>query len=125
MTTNKYVRQAPKTAMAVLGISNIGTGNGVEFVVPPGSHVYGINAYVSTQFNGTTNTISASDGTTTFISAEDVKTAGVIAVDVAQKYFPNGGTIGVTLAQTGAATAGVVSVVLSYAINGADGSIQE
>lgn len=125
MTTNLYERQEPKLCQAVLEIGNIGAGNGVSFNVPPGAHVYGIAAYVSTQFNGTTNTLTLSDGTTTFISAEDVKTAGAVTVDVLQKYYPNGGTLTATMAQTGTATAGVVSLVFAYAINGTGCSIQE
>lgn len=125
MTTSVYARQSPKVCQAVLGVSNIGASNGVSFAVPPGAHVYGIAAYVGTQFNGTTDTLTVGDGTTTFISAEDIKTAGVVTVDVAQKYYPDGGTISATLAETGTTSAGAVSLVFSYAINGAIDSVQE
>jgi hypothetical protein len=95
-------RQWLLAGIADLGIANLGTGNGVEVYVPPGA-LATIAAHVVTAFDSTTATVSASDGTTTFISAEDAKAAALtnVTVDVPRKFFPNGGTITFTMAQTG------------------------
>lgn len=81
-----------------MGVANIGAGNGVSVAVPIGALVLSVGFQASVAFNGTTATVSAGDGTTTFISAENIKVTTAVAVDVASKYFPNGGTITFTAA---------------------------
>lgn len=127
MATNAYERQPAKYITVELGIANIGTGNGYTAVVPRGAQIVNIRADVSTAFNSaTTTTLSLSDGTTTFISAEDAKTAGPVTVDVASKYFPDGGTLTISMAETGAtATAGKACVSIGYTQVGNGMDIQE
>ena len=127
MATNQYERQAVKYATVELGIANIGTGNGYTINLPRGAHLVSVKADISTAFNSaTTTTLSLSDGTTTFISAEDAKTAGPITVDVGSKYFPSGGTLTVSMAETGAtATAGKGAVSVGYTQLDVCDSIQE
>lgn len=127
MATNQYERQSAKYITVELGIAHIGTGNGYTAVVPRGAQIVSIRADVSTAFNSaTTTTLSLSDGTTTFISAEDAKTAGPVTVDVASKYFPDGGTLTISMAETGAtATAGKACVSIGYTQVGNGCSIQE
>ena len=111
-------RQYPLNALCKLGIANIGAGNGFDIVLPPGTVLNFITADTLTAFDGTTNTLTVDDGTTTFIAAQDVKTAGRETVAVASKRYPNGGTIHVTMAQTGAATVGEADVQVDYVVEG-------
>jgi hypothetical protein len=108
-------------ATADLGITNIGSGNGISIAVPAGALVE-VGAHIVTAFNSaTTTTISASDGTTTFISAEDAKAAALtnVTVDVPRKFFPSGGTITFSMAETGAtATAGRAIGWVEYEVVG-------
>lgn len=127
MATNAFLRQEAKYITVPLTIANIGTGNGYTAVLPAGAQIVNIRADISTAFNSaTTTTLSLSDGTTTFISAEDAKTAGPVTVDVAGKYYPNGGTLTVSMAETGAtATAGKGCVSIGYTLVGTGCYIQE
>lgn len=128
MATRITARQWPLVALVELTIANIGTGNEVEVSVPPGAYLYDITALTVTAVNsGTTATLSASDGTSTFISAEDVKTAaGVVAVDLKQKFYPSGGVIKFSLAETGTtATAGRILATVTYGGIGRDDRHQE
>lgn len=127
MATNQYNRQPVQYITVELGIANIGTGNGYTANLPRGTHIVSVKADVSTAFNSaTTTTLSVSDGTTTFVSAEDAKTAGPMTVDVSSKYLPNGGTVTISMAETGAAaTAGKAAVSIGYTQVGNGCSIQE
>lgn len=121
-------RQLVKSGSAVLGIANIGTGNGVTFALRPGTHLLRVLVHTVTAFNSaTTTTATVGDGTTTFASAVDIKTTGSETVANAPKYYPTGGTLEVSLAETGAtATAGEVVVVYEYVIrDNGDGGIEE
>lgn len=121
-TTAVTARQYPLSAIADLGIANIGAAgvNGITINVPRGALVTNIGAVVYTPFNsGTATTLSATDGTTTFISAEDAKAAAhtVIAVDAKMKFYPNGGTITFFVAETGTtATAGRILGFVDYVV---------
>lgn len=126
-TTNIYERQSPEYAMCDLRIANIGTGNGCTVSVPAGAMVVSVGLYTVTAFNSaTTTTGTIGDGTTTYVSAQDVKTTGIETVAVAQKFYPDGGTITISLAETGAtATAGRAVGFVGYINLGRVGSIRD
>ncbi len=114
MTTKVSARQKILVALVELGIANIGAGNGYEIKLPVGALLLDAGVFADTAFDGTTNTATISDGTTTFVNAQDVKTTGEETVAVDKKYYPNGGTISVTMAQTGTATVGKALAWVSY-----------
>ena len=124
--TNIDERQYPLKAVVDLGIANIGAGNEVTVNLRPNTYVTNIKALVVTAFDGTTNTVTAGDGTATFISAEDAKaTAGsAVTVDLGTKFYPSGGTITFSLAQTGAATVGRIMAEVEYVILNRSNEIQ-
>lgn len=108
-------RQEPLVALVNCTIANMGAGNEQLVQLPPGAHLLNIWADTVTPFNaGTTATITAGDGTTTFINAASVAAAARAAGTVG-KYYPSGGTITISLAETGtAATAGETLVSVEY-----------
>lgn len=118
--TANVSRQASLFAFVDLGVANMGAGNGISVLLPAGAQMVNIAAHVVTPFNSaTTATVSASDGTTTFISAEDAKAAALtnVTVDVPKKFFPSGGTVTFSLAETGAtATAGRIVGWVEYIV---------
>ncbi len=123
MTTSVYARQFPLLALADLGSANAGTGLGLTIALPVNAFLLDVSAHVVTAFNGTTNTVTASDGTITFISAEDAKqVAGTdVTVDNSGKgtFYPSGGTITFSVAQTGDnTTAGRIIGQVQYVIVG-------
>jgi hypothetical protein len=105
---NIFGRQYPTVAMVDLGIANIGAGNEVTVKVPPGGILADLKFQTVTAFDGTTNTGTVGDGTTTFVSAVDVKSTGAETVANVPKFYPSGGTLTFSLAQTGTATVGRV-----------------
>lgn len=107
-------RQNTLTAVAVLGIAEIGAGNEVKFNLPPGALLLDVTFDTVTAFDGTTVTGNVTDGTTVFISVEDIKTTGREANDFKSKYYPSGGTLTVLLAQTGVSTVGSAVVTATY-----------
>lgn len=111
-------RQYALNAVADLGIAAIGAGNEYTVALPPNAFLTGLVAQTVTAFNAaTTNTLTVSDGTTTFISAVDVKTTGAETVSNLAAFYPSGGTLTISMAQTGAAaTAGRTIVVATYLI---------
>ncbi len=127
MTTPINDRQHPKGATADLGIANIGTGNGVTIAIPVNALLVRMFAVTITAFNSSsTNTLTAGDGTTTFVNGVDIKTTGSETVSNTPKFYPTGGTITVSLADTGEmmATAGRVMVVVEYyVLNNGDAGI--
>ena len=127
MTVKNIIdRQLVKSGSAVLGIAQIGAGNEVTFGLRPGTHLLRVMVHTVTAFDGTTNTATVGDGTTVFANAVDVKTTGSETVANAPKYYPSGGTLTVSLAQTGTATVGEVVVVYEYLLrDNGDGGIQE
>lgn len=111
-------RQYPLSAVADLGIAQIGAGNEVTIRVPPNAILTGLAAQTITAFNNTTtSTLTISDGTTTFVNAVDVKTTGAETVANLAAFYPSGGTLTISMAQTGtAATAGRALVVATYQV---------
>jgi hypothetical protein len=126
MPTKIVERQWPLTAVADCTIRNIGAANGYEFVLPPNAMVVDLTVDTVVAFNSaTTTTLTVADGATTFAAAVDVKTAGREAVTNIGKFYPSGGTIAVTLAETGAAaTAGRAVVRIGYVILGRSNETQ-
>lgn len=121
-------RQLVKSGSAVLGIANMGAGNEVTFGIRPGTHLLRVLMHTTTAFNSvTTATVTIGDGTFIFANEVDIKTTSSETVANAPKYYPTGGTLTASLAQTGgAATAGEVVVVYEYILRGnGDGGIQE
>ena len=118
MTTTVVERQYPLVAAVKLGIANIGAGNGYDIKIPAGAFVRSVILFTSIAFDGTTNTGTISDGTTSFVTAQDVKTTGAETVAVANKYYPTGGVISVTLAQTGTAPVGEAIAMIDYVVPG-------
>lgn len=120
-------RQWPLKAFAIATHANMGAGNELTLVVPPGALLLAINVFGLTAFNSeTTATLTVSDGTTTFASAVSVATVGTKTVTNVPKYYPTGGTLTVSLAQTGAAaTAGAAAVVPEYVIRDRGNEVQE
>ncbi len=127
MSTNQFNRQEVLSAMVDLGVANIGTGKGYTSVIPRGALVVAVGLYTVTAFNsGTTATGTITDGTTAFVNAQDVTSTGIETVAVAQKFYPDGGTIQFNLAETGtAATAGRAIGYVSYIQLGCGDYIQE
>lgn len=126
MATNVSERQYPLAAIADTGIANMGAGNEVTFDIPPGAFVYGVTCDTVTAFNSvTTATITVSDGSVTFVAAQDLKTLGRETAAVAHKLYPSGGTITVSLAETGgAATVGRNITTVLYVLLGRAHEVQ-
>lgn len=118
MTTHVIDRQYPLYGVKSLSKANIGAGNGVDFVIPMNALVTAVGVVTTTAFDSaTTTTATVGDGTTTFANAVDIKTTGNETVANAPKFYPTGGTITATLAETGAtATVGQVIVYVVYVI---------
>jgi hypothetical protein len=114
-------QKAVTVVTPLLTIANIGAGNGYDIPIPPDTYVSEIYLDTLTAFDGTTNTGTVSDGTTTFVNAQDLKSTGRETDAVPGKYYPNGGTISITLAQTGTATVGqAIGVVTMVGLHRAD-----
>ena len=115
-STHLDERQYPLAAIADLGISNIGASNTVTVRLPQAALLTSIQLLTVTAFNSeTTATATVSDGTTTFVNAVDIKSTGSETVANVPKFYPTGGTLTVTLAETGAAaTAGRAIFVANY-----------
>lgn len=127
MSTNAYERQHAKYVMVDLGIANIGTGNGYTAAIPRGALIVSAGFITTTAFDSaTTTTGTITDGTTVLVSAEDIKSTGIEVVDVAQKFYADGGTITFSIAETGAtATVGRAIAYVSYVQLGCMSSVQE
>lgn len=127
MSTNQFNRQEVLSAMVDLGTANIGTGKGYTAVIPRGALIISAGLYTVTAFDsGTTATGTITDGTTALVSAQDVKSTGIETVAVAQKFYPDGGTITFSLAETGTtATAGRAIGYVNYIQLGCGDYIQE
>lgn len=120
MTTKKTDRQYGLIAEVELGIENMGTGNGKTMVLPPGAVLLRAVWLTVTAFDSvTTATGTLTDGTTVFVNGENVKTTGSETVANVPKYYPSGGTLTASLAQTGGdATVGKALVSVEYYIVG-------
>jgi hypothetical protein len=107
--------QYPRDAVADLGIENIATD--ITIPILPGTLLMGVVGFIVTAFNSaTTTTLTVSDGTTTFLSAVDAKAAANTRYDATVcKFYPTGGTLTISMAETGAAaTAGRAIVVPEF-----------
>lgn len=120
MATKQSNRQLPRTIVVDLGVEQMGAGNEVTAKLPMGALLQSVQLLTVTAFNSvTTATATVSDGTTAFVSAADVKTVGSETVANAPAYYPAGGTLTFSLAETGAtATAGRAIAVASYVLAG-------
>jgi hypothetical protein len=120
MTTKKSDRQYPLIAEVDLGIANMGSGNGCTMVLPPGALLLSVVWLTVTAFDSvTTATGTLTDGTTVFVNGVDVKTTGSETVANVPKFYPSGGTLTASLAETGAtATVGRALVSATYYIVG-------
>lgn len=120
MAKNEYKRAFARNILVELGIDNMGTGNGATAKLPQGAMLMDCGLITETAFNSvTTATGTLSDGTTTFVNAVDVKSTGKETSAGAPKYYPAGGTLTWSLAQTGGdATAGRAFGYATYLING-------
>lgn len=127
MTTKNIERQWPLAAMVPVGVENIGADNGVDLQLPPGALLVDLKVLATTAFNsGTTATLTVGDGTTTFANAVDISTTGNKSVSNVPKYYPSGGKLSITLAQTGTdATAGEATVVATYVIRNRGNEVAE
>jgi hypothetical protein len=123
-TTSTLTAQNPSGVLVDLGIAHIGASNTHTVKLPAGAYLKEVKAQVVTAFNsGTTATLTVSDGTTTFVSAENLLVADEVAVDdvanlgAGRKFYASGGTLTITLAETGtAATAGRALVYVEYVV---------
>lgn len=100
---NKFQRQYPRFIQVDLGVGNIGAGNEVTARVPQGAQVVfaglqGVDAFNNVGTGVVTATIS--DGTTNYVNAQDVKTTGAKTVANLGKFYPQGGEISFSLAET-------------------------
>lgn len=116
MSTNQYERQEPLYAMVALTKANIGTGNGYTMSLPRGALIVSAGLITDVAFDSaTTTTGTITDGTTVLVDAQDLKSTGIETVAVAQKFYPNGGEITVSAAETGAtATVGHAVAYVGY-----------
>lgn len=122
-----YDRQWPLSAVADMGIAQMGAGNEMTIKLPVNALLMRLLVVTVTAFDSvTTATATVSDGTTTFASAVDIKTAGSETVSNAPKFYPTGGTLTCSLAQTGGdATVGRVLVIPEYVVVGRGNEIGE
>lgn len=113
-------RQEPQYAVADCGIANMGAGNEQLIDLPVNALLLDVTADVGTAFNaGTTATATVSDGTTTFVNAASVAATGRQQGTNLGKFYPSGGKLTISLAQTGAAaTAGRAFVSAKYIVVG-------
>lgn len=118
MTTIVVDRQYPLVAAVKLTKANIGAGNGFDLKIPAGAFVTRVGLFTATAFDGTTNTATMTDGTTSFVTAQDVKTTGLETAANSNKYYPTGGTMSITMAQTGTATVGEAIAFFEYIVPG-------
>ncbi len=120
-TTREFNHQKVRSVVVDLSIDNMGTGNGKTVKLPQGALLLRILYLTLTAFDSvTTATGTVSDGTTTFVNGVDVKSAGSETVANTPKFYPAGGELTFSLAQTGAAaTVGRVIAVPEYVIVGA------
>lgn len=123
MTKKIIDRQWPLSAMVQVGTANLGAGNGLELVLPPGALLLRLGVFTATAFNGTTPTLTAGDGTTTFANAVDIATVGAETVAGVPKFYPTGGKITVTGA--GDSTSGLAFVTAEYVVKDRGNEIAE
>lgn len=114
--TNQFNRQYARTIVVDIGIKNIGAGNETKAKLPQGTLLQSVQFVTVVAFNSaTTATGTVTDGTTVFVNAVDLKTVGSETVANAPKFYPAGGELTFSAAETGAgATAGRALAVVTY-----------
>ena len=117
MSTEKILERG-KVMSAVIpfgttrGASDL--GNTKQITIEPDCIVLQHGLVISTAFDGTTPTITATDGTTAYHNAVAAGATGYTAGSAGVgKYYPNGGTITVSSAGT-SVTAGQAFFVITY-----------
>lgn len=132
MKTNAFDRQNPLAVVVDLGPAHIGTGNEVLAKLPQGALVTGVLPMTATAFNaGGTDpavTLTVADGIDTLVDDQDVKTVGKKTVALGEKFYPAGGTLTFSLAESAesglvGSTEGRVVVVVHYVQLGAGAEI--
>lgn len=120
-TTFEHIgRQEPQYAVFAVTPADLSAGNTHTVRLPVNALLLDLTVDTTTAFNsGTTATLSGGDGTTTFVSAAAINSAGREAVTGLGKFYPSGGVLTFTVAQTGtAATVGASYVAVKYVIAG-------
>lgn len=131
---NQFNRQDILAIVVELTPKNSGAANSVKAKVPQGAHVLDVDLFTAQAFNtgGTTPVVTGSigDGTTTFVNAQDLSSAGNETAAVEKKFYPTGGEITFSIAESAAsglvpATAGRAIGVVQYVQLGRGGAIQD
>jgi len=133
MSTNAFDRQSVLSIVVPLTPANSGAANSVKAKLPHGALVTNVDLLTATAFNtdGTTPVATATitDGTTVFVNAQSVLNTGDETVAVEKKYYPTGGEITFSIAESAAsglvaATAGLSIAVVHYVQVGRGGDVQ-
>lgn len=102
---NLFNRQDLLVALVLLTPADI-AGGGFSAKIPQGAWVTNIVGQKVAAFDtgGTTPvvTLTVGDGTTTFINAQSLAATGAVTAATTQKYYPQGGTITGTIAESAA-----------------------
>lgn len=105
---------------SVVSFAATDIAEGVVIELQPGTVITGGNLVITTAFNGTTPTLTATDNSVTpisFFGAAAATAVGHTALAAgAGTYYPQGGTV--TFAATGSPTAGAAIFELEYFIVG-------
>lgn len=113
-------RQYVLSALVEMGVPQIGAdaaagaANAKRLVFPVGTYILRASVITAQAFDGTA-ALTAKDADTTYVNALDVKAAGVKAITWAQKFFPAGTTIDVSLVGDSDAT-GITLLNIEYVI---------
>jgi len=135
---NNHGRQWMLYAVADVLFSNVtaasgGTSDSFTITIPPNGLLDTLTVDTTTAFNtggGTpVTTMTISDGTTTFANAVDITSAGRETVANIGKFYPNGGTLTVTITASAASayaapTAGESIVAAGYLVVGRANEVQ-
>lgn len=133
MSTNAFERQSVLAIVVELTPKNSGAANSVKAKLPKGALVINVDLHTAVAFNtggGTpVATGSIGDGTTTFVNAQSLTSTGDETVAVEKKFYPNGGEIEFSVAESAAsglvpATAGLAVGLVEYVQVGRGGEIQ-
>ncbi len=135
---NNHGRQWMLHAVADVLHSNVtaasgGTSDSFTITIPPNGLLDTLTVDTVTAFNtggGTpVTTMTIGDGTTTFANAVDITSAGRETVANIGKFYPNGGTLTVTITASAASayaapTAGESIVAAGYLVVGRANEVQ-
>lgn len=122
MSKSQFNTQFGRKVLVDLTIKDIGATDANKQIVklPQGAVLTSLILLTAVAFNSETSaTATIKDGTTTFANAVDVKTTGSETITGTPKFYPAGGTLEFTLAETGAAaTQGRAFAVVEYVVVG-------